>query len=141
MDIFFGMDTGCADRSAESAAGGIDEEPHKLCGTGNLFTPWFILIRRMRGPEPTRVSTIAELRLGAAAACHSCTMVLDAIITYCGGRLPIDSIVDINVASADHPILINFRPYTDAIESRVYTVELELFQLEGKSCMPLNIYF
>ena len=55
--------------------------------------------------------------------------------------MPIDSIVDINVASADHPILINFRPYTDAIESRVYTVELELFQLEGKSCMPLNIYF
>jgi len=148
------MDTECADRFEESAAGlgstvlapsaaedRIDEEPHKLCGTENLFTPWYILIRRMRGLEPTRVSTISELRLGAAAACHSCKMVLDALITYCSGRWPIDSIVDINVASADHPILINFRPFTDAIESGVYTVELELFQLEGKSCMTLDFYF
>jgi len=110
---------------------GNDRESHEPCGTRFLFTPfnWFFA----EGGETT--TTVPKLRLGIAAACHSCRIVLDALTSYSNGRIPIDNIVDVKLASADREIRVRYRPVPiargDSGQSRVRTVKLELFRLKG----------
>jgi hypothetical protein len=69
-------------------------------------------------------TNIKKLRLGVAAACQECSIVLDAITTYSSERLCIDSIRTVYVLGGSWRILI----YNDKSER----IDLELFRLEGK---------
>jgi len=122
------------------------KKSHKDCGTGLLFQQKYRFTLTKRGsvkrPDPIpSLNTISGLRLGAAADCHNCKIVLDAIISYSSGRLSIDNIEQIEVLSGERPITIIYRPGLDAgkgsNEPGLREAELELFQMEGKSC---NVY-
>ena len=143
-------DNGSADPIEETTAGpqptfiallaarnGFDEESHDLCGTRYLFTPYERWPQEMDSWDLRGiVRTTSSLHLGAAAACQSCKIVLDALISYSNGRFPIENITGIHVISADHPITIMYQQASGVISAR-----LELFRLKGKSCMILTIAF
>ena len=115
-----------------------DGERHEPCSTRHLLTERF----RFDGQVLTSldaisgVDTISGLRFGAAAACHNCKIVLDAVITYSSGRLSTENIERIKVMAGEQPITITYRPVLDTGEEsnevRFRDIKLELFQLEGK---------
>jgi len=138
---------------AHSVAQTEDDESHKGCGTRLLFTQKYTFVRRKGAPREApkmpdpipRLNTISGLRLGAAADCHNCKIVLDALVSYSSGRLSIDNIEQIEVLPGEEPITIIYRPGLDAGEgsndSGLREVKLELFQLEGESCKCVHVSF
>jgi hypothetical protein len=99
---------------------------HKTCPTQLLFrssvrTTLFI---------KHRTTTISELRVGVATACHSCSIVLDAVTCHCSGRIPIETIATVSVPPENWPITVTYRLVSDTRKLR--GVLLELFTLEGK---------
>ena len=118
-----------------------DEESHDICGTRYLFTPWEKWAQSTDSWRLTGiVRPISSLQLGAAAACQSCKIVLDALISYSNGEFTIENIKVIRVISADYPITISYESASDANGySQPLRADLELFRLKGKSCMILTI--
>jgi len=130
----------------------FDEESHEPCGTSYLFTPQYTL-RRGSLTSPT-VNSIPKLRLGAADACHSCEIVLDALTTYCSGILSLDSIEHVFVQSAEMSIGVSYRPTTGASQGesnasrpqkrsrrpRVEWIDIELCRLEGMLYLAVAIF-
>lgn len=70
-------------------------------------------------------TNIKKLRLGVAAACQECSIVLDAITTYSNERLWMDSIRTVAVPADSWRIIV----FTN--DERGGT-DLELFRIEGK---------
>ena len=110
-----------------------NKESHEPCGTRFLFTQYRALDDD--DTDALTTTTVPKLRLGIAAACQSCRIVLDALTSYSNEWIPIDSIVNIEVASADWVIRVRYRPVPNAGEksgqSRVRKVKLDLFCLQG----------
>jgi hypothetical protein len=89
-------------------------------------------------------TNITRLRLGVAAACQKCSIVLDAITTYSSRRLPIDSITNVRVMPMhgwigfEYQSLPDVRGVTmqsgkdDQDNEKVCSVGLQLIRLEGK---------
>jgi hypothetical protein len=71
-----------------------------------------------------------NFRRGIASACRHCSFLLDALTTYCDGRLSIDSIVGINVWELWYGSMAAY--YWLSQSDKVYEfVCLEIFQLKG----------
>jgi len=113
----------------------FDEESHDICGTRYLFSRW----SHYCGEIDT---TISELRLGAAAGCYNCGIVLDAVASYDRGWLSRCSVITL-VKKSGTSIRLCSPPALDSVEessqSRPREVELELFHLERKSCIRMTI--
>ena len=123
--------------SVMAASSAANSHTHEPCEVRQVFFPAYHERNMFQGPQTTG---IAELRLGFAAACQGCELVLDAVTTHIYERLQEDQIAAVyfwkqNWKLGSYQIVLEFHHHLDDTKGPSPPkpdITLELFQPKGK---------
>lgn len=129
-----------------AASYAVNSRTHEPCEARQVFFPAEHERNMFQGPQTVG---IAELRLGAAAACQGCEFVLDAVTTHIYERLQEDQIAAVyfwkqNWKPGSYQIVLEFHHHLDDTIGQSPPkpdITLELLQPKGKLLPHRSIQF